>query len=181
MLHLQGNVELFQVFQAEKQKSKTLGRLVFWHMLSGFQHREGAPGGGLNQGGAGGGDGGERLHLENILKKWQILVIDGKLFFNYLVLQWPISDATDSGRPSINPSPGKVVAMGQALCKGLKDQIESLPGTYPSPPPSHPSTRLCTPETHRASQICTMGLIKTVSERHLITALRLGKEVITPG
>ena len=84
-LHLQGNVELFQVFQAEKQESKTLGRFVFWHMLSGCQHREGAPGGGLNQGGAGGGDGGERLHSESILKKWQISVIDGNIFLNYLV------------------------------------------------------------------------------------------------
>ena len=102
-------------------------------------------------------------------------------FLIILFLQWPISDATDSGRPSINPSPWSVVAMGQALCKGLKDQIESLPDTYPSPPPSHPSTRLCTPEIHRASQICTMGLIRTVSERHLITALRLSKEVIIPG
>lgn len=54
-------------------------------MLSGCQHREGALGGGLNQGGGGGGDGGERLHSESILKKWQILTIDGKLFFNYLV------------------------------------------------------------------------------------------------
>lgn len=54
-------------------------------MLSGCQHREGPPGGGLNQGGAGGGDGGERLHSESILKKWQISVIDGNLFFNYLV------------------------------------------------------------------------------------------------
>lgn len=56
MRHLQGNVELFQVFQEGKQESKTLGRLVFWHMLSGSQHREGAPRGGLNQGGAGGGE-----------------------------------------------------------------------------------------------------------------------------
>ena len=51
-------------------------------------------------------------------------------FLIILFLQWPISDATDSGRPSINPSPGSVVAMGQALCKGLKDQIESLPDTF---------------------------------------------------
>lgn len=84
----------------------------------------------------GGGDGGEAAlgkHFEEV----------AELFLIILFLQWPISDTADSGRPSINPSPGSVVAMGQALCKGLKDQIESLPDTFLLHPLLAPHRALC--------------------------------------
>ena len=54
--------------------------------------------------------------------------LTGNPFLIILSLRWPVGDAADSGRPSIDPSPGSVVAMAPSF--GLKDQMESLADAF---------------------------------------------------